>query len=125
MSNDPKVIATKNLVAEEGASELASSPDMEPYLRCAMAGLQQKDITPHVEEIASLPLERRYVWRVASALKWGFADFDSVNVIVDRETLSSEEMERVMDLLRLRPAQFCLSPTEEFDAVIQHITKQG
>jgi hypothetical protein len=61
-----------------------------------------------VEEIASLPLERRYVWRVASALKWGFADFDSVNAIVDRETLSSEEMEQVMDLLRLRPAQFCM-----------------
>jgi hypothetical protein len=40
---------------------------MQPYLRFIKAGLQDQDATPHVEEIANLPLERRYVWRVVSA----------------------------------------------------------
>jgi hypothetical protein len=38
-----------------------------------------------LEVVRQLPLEKRYVWRVASALKWGFADFDNVNVNADRK----------------------------------------
>jgi hypothetical protein len=42
------------------------SPDMEPYLR-----LCDGDRYPEFDEVARLPLEKRYIWRVASALKWG------------------------------------------------------
>jgi len=59
-------------------------------------------------KIAALPLEKCYIWRVASALKWGFADFDSVYVPVDRETLSAEDLGKVVDLLRFRPMQLCM-----------------
>jgi hypothetical protein len=104
----PKSIPLKDLVSEDGAHELATSPDMQPYLRLMKAGLQDHDTAPIVEEIAQLPLERRYVWRVASALKWAFADFDDVNVAVDRETLSGEDLGKVVELLKLRPIQFCL-----------------
>jgi hypothetical protein len=45
---------------------------------------------------------------VASALKWGFADFDEVNVETDRATISQDDLEKVLDLLKLRPVQFCL-----------------
>lgn len=31
-----------------------------------------KDTGPAIEELAALPLEKRYVWRVASALRWAF-----------------------------------------------------
>ena len=48
------------------------------------------------------------IWRIASALKWGFADFDNVYVGVDRETLSGKDLDKVMGLLRSRPIQFCL-----------------
>jgi hypothetical protein len=81
---------------------------MQPYLRLIKAGLQNQDITPDVEEIAQLPLEKRYMWRVASALKWAFADFDDVNVVVDRQTLSPDDLAKVLELLKLRPIQFCL-----------------
>ena len=40
-----------------------------------------------LKEVAALPLEKRYVWRVASTLKWAFADFDSMNMEADRQTL--------------------------------------
>ena len=105
---EPDSIPTTDILSEDGAHELATSETMQPYLRLLKAGLQNKDTTPHVEEIAQLPLEKRYIWRIASALKWGFADFDSVYVPVDRETLSEEDLRKVLDLLRFRPMQLCM-----------------
>jgi len=55
-----------------------------------------------------LPLAKRYIWRVASALKWAFADLETVNVNVDRQTLSSEDLRKVAELLRFRPLQLCI-----------------
>ena len=105
---NPESIPTKNLRSEDGAHELATSENMKPYLRLLKAGLQNKDTTSHVEEIAALPLEKRYIWRIASALKWAFADFDNVYVPVDRETLSEEDLNKVIELLRFRPMQLCI-----------------
>src|ERR1700719_447249 len=101
-------VPIKNIVSEDGAHELASSEAMQPYLELLKAEIQGHDITPHVEEIAQLPLEKRYIWRIASALKWGFADFDSVYVPVDRETLSEDDLGKVLELLRFRPMQLCM-----------------
>jgi hypothetical protein len=88
-------IPIKNLHQEDGAHELASSPDMEPYLNFAMALMQGNDPTPELDAIRQLPLEKRYVWRVASALKWAFADFDDLNVSADKETLAPEDFSKV------------------------------
>jgi hypothetical protein len=68
----------------------------------------RKDATSAVEELAALPLEKRYVWRVASALKWAFADFDTLTVGADRQTISLEDRQRFIELLEQRPLQFCL-----------------
>jgi hypothetical protein len=104
----PKSIPLNKLISEDGAHELATAPDMQPYLRLIKAGLQDRDTTPHLEEISALPLEKRYIWRVASALKWAFADLETVSVAVDRQTLSQEDLGKVVELLRLRPMQLCL-----------------
>ena len=73
-----------------------------------MALLQDADPSGQLEEVAALPLEKRYIWRVASALKWGFADFDDVNVETDTATLGEKDLEKVWDLLKFRRIQFCL-----------------
>ena len=104
----PKHVPIKDLVSEDGAHELATSLDMQPYLRLIKAGLQNHDLKPHIKEISELPLERRYVWRVASALKWAFADLEPVSVGVDQQTLSPDDLDKVVELLRLRPIQFCI-----------------
>jgi hypothetical protein len=104
----PKRIPISELRQEEGASELAGSPDMEPYLKYIMASMQGTDVQPYLEALSKLPLEKRYVWRVASALKWGFADFDTEAVVADKDTLNSDDLAKVMDLLKFRPMQFCL-----------------
>ena len=106
--NPIKQIPINELRQEEGAQELAESADMEPYLNFAMALMQGNDPTPELEAIRQLPVEKRYVWRIASALKWGFADFDDLGVDADRQTLSPEDFAKVRELLKLRPMQFCI-----------------
>jgi hypothetical protein len=103
-----KRIPINELRQEHGAHELATSPDMEPYLDFAMAVMQDADLTAELEAIRQLPLEKRYVWRVASALKWAFADFDDLGVEADKRTLTPEDFAKVMDLLKFRPMQFCM-----------------
>jgi hypothetical protein len=81
---------------------------MKPYLNFAAALMQGHDPEPELEAIRQLPLEERYVWRVASTLRWAFADLDDLSVSADKETLTPEDFAKVRDLLKLRPIQFCL-----------------
>ena len=106
--NPIKRAPTNQIRQEPGAHELASSPDMKAYLEFIKAVIQDHDPAPELEAIRQLPLEKRYIWRVASALKWGFADFDSVNVDADKRTLTQEDFDKVIELLKLRPMQFCI-----------------
>src|ERR1041385_4807221 len=98
-----KQIPLNDLKTEPGAEDLVESEAMRPYLDLAMALAQQKGLRPALEKIASLPLEERYVWRVSSALKWAFADLETMNVVADRRTLSVEDRRQIADLLKLRP----------------------
>ena len=63
-------IPINQLRHEDGAHELATSPDMKPYLEFIKAVMHDHDPSPELEAIRQLPLEKRYVWRIASALKW-------------------------------------------------------
>ena len=97
-----------DLKIDPTAEDLIDSPAMEPYVNLALAVMGHKDVAPAVEAITALPLEKRYTWRVASALKWAFADFENLNVVADRRTLSQKDLDTLVDLLRIRPIQFCL-----------------
>jgi hypothetical protein len=101
-------VPLSDLKIEAGAEELLESAAMEPYLNLAIAMMSRKDPGPAIEELVAMPLQKRYVWRVASALKWAFADFDTVTVEADRQTISPEDRKELVDLLKHRPLQFCL-----------------
>lgn len=103
-----KLVPVDSLKVEDGANELMSTPEMRPYRQFIEAALTGGDVDGSLQEIAKLPLEKRYVWRVASALKWGFADFEDWSVIADRKTLNKEDAATLMQLLRFRPIQFCM-----------------
>ena len=67
------------------AHELATSEGTQPYLDCLIkahrndaAGLEGS-----LQVVRDLPLEKRYTWRVFSALKWAFADFEDEYVALD------------------------------------------
>jgi hypothetical protein len=85
-------VPISSLSSEEGVEELLDSPDMQPYVQLAMVGFKGSDVQPQLQAIRELPLEKRYIWRVASALKWAFADFDDVNVKADQETLAESDL---------------------------------
>jgi len=103
-----KRIPINKLRQEDGAQELASSPDMKPYLDFIKAVMQDHDPSPELEAIRQLPLEKRYSWRIASALKWGLADCDDLSVEADKRTLTPEDFAKVMELLKFRPMQLAL-----------------
>jgi hypothetical protein len=102
------IVEVDEIKFEEGAEESLSSPEMRPYIDLMKALIGKEDTSSHLEEIRQIPLEKRYVWRIASAVKWGFADFDDVSVAVDRQTLSPENLAKVKELVKHRPIQFCL-----------------
>ena len=107
--DDPiKRVPIGDLKIDPTAQDLIDSPVMEPYVNLALAVMGHKDVAPAVEAITALPLEKRYTWRVASALKWAFADFENLNVVTDRRTLSQDDLDTLVDLLRIRPIQFCM-----------------
>lgn len=103
-----KRISPRDLKSEPIAEDLLDSPAMRPYLKLAKAVMGNTDVSGAAEEISALPLEQRYTWRVASALKWAFADLENLNVVADRRTLAQEDLDKLVDLLRLRPLQFCM-----------------
>jgi hypothetical protein len=109
-----KQVPIRELKVEPEAEDLIASPAMEPYFKLALAVMGHKDARPAVKEISALPLQKRYTWRVVSALKWAFADFENLNVVADRRTLSQNDLDTVVDLLRVRPLQFCLFLTALF-----------
>ena len=101
-------IPINELESESGAEDLLDSPEMQPYMNLMMATVQGQDTGPALAELAKIPLEKRYVWRVASALKWAFVDSETMNVEADRKTMSHEDRDRLLELLKHRPLQFCL-----------------
>lgn len=108
MDSKSKIVPIKNLKTEDGAEDMVHSAMMRPYMRLAEAILSQQGLKEAVGAIGDLALEQRYVWRVLSALKWGFADFDNVNAVIDRKTLKPEDRMKVAELLQHRPVQFCM-----------------
>jgi len=101
-------IPVKDLTIEEGSKEILTSPNMQPYMQLARMVVKQQDPKEALEVISKLPLENRYIWRIASAFKWAFCDFDDINVEADRATLEEADLKKVLELLRLRPVQFCM-----------------
>jgi hypothetical protein len=109
-SNDStKQIPIRDLKMEPEAEELIASAAMQPYMNLTLAVMGHKDVGPAIEKIAALPLEERYTWRVASALKWAFTDFENLSVVADRRTLCQEDVDRLVDLLKVRPLQSACS----------------
>src|SRR5436305_2012214 len=65
MPEDDRIerIPINELHQEDGAHELATSEQMQPYLRLIMAEMQGADPTPELERLRLVALENRYIWR--------------------------------------------------------------
>ena len=101
-----KVIPISNINVEDKAQELVHSDGMRPYHALLDARMCGEDTSAFVVAIGALPLEERYVWRIMSALKWGFCDFDTNCVDVDLRTLRGEKRDELNEDLQVRTLQF-------------------
>jgi hypothetical protein len=56
-----------------------------PYLDCVIKAYRDNAVglEAALQVIRDLPLEKRYTWRVFSALKWAFAEFEDECVELD------------------------------------------
>lgn len=103
-----KQVPIRDLKIDPTAEDLLTSAAMKPYMNLALAVMGRKDVQPAIKQITALPLEERYTWRIASALKWAFADFENLSIVADRRTLCQEDLDKLVGLIRIRPLQFCM-----------------
>jgi hypothetical protein len=71
--------------------ELTHSEEMKPYLDVFVASMTGQGIKAALQRVAALKLNERYVWRVASALDWAFADSDAETAQLDWQLMSEED----------------------------------
>jgi hypothetical protein len=78
-------VSLRGVKVDPLAHELATSEGMQPYLDCMIKAYRNNAVglDAAFQVVRDLPLERRYTWRVFSALKWAFADFEDEYVALD------------------------------------------
>jgi hypothetical protein len=78
-------ISISEIKVDPLAHELATSEGTRPYLDCLIKAYSNDaaGLETALAVVRDLPLEKRYTWRVLSALKLAFADFEDEYVALD------------------------------------------
>jgi hypothetical protein len=86
------------------AHELATSEGTRPYLDCLIKAHRNNaaGLEGALQVIRDLPLQKRYAWRVFSALKWAFADFEDEYVALDLPHIPEPTRSEMTKELELR-----------------------
>jgi hypothetical protein len=89
------------------AHELATSEGTRPYLDCVIKAYRNNAVglEAALQVVRDLPLDKRYTWRVFSALKWAFADFDNEYVALDLPHIAEPTRSEMTKELELRLQQ--------------------
>jgi hypothetical protein len=100
-------VALKDIKTDPLAHELATSEGTRPYLDCLIKAYRDNAVglEAALEVIRDLPLEKRYTWRVFSALKWAFADFEDEYVALDLPHIPEPTRSQMTKELELRLRQ--------------------
>ena len=86
------------------AHELATSQRTQPYLDCLIKAYRNNAVglDAALQVVRDLPLGKRYTWRVFSALKWAFADFEDEYVVLDLPHIPEPTRSEMTKELELR-----------------------
>ena len=101
---EPQKVSLKDVRTDPLAHELATSEGMQPYLDCLIEAYRNNGagLEAALHVIRDLPLEKRYTWRVFSALKWAFADFEDEYVALDLPHIPEPTRSEMTKELELR-----------------------
>jgi hypothetical protein len=86
------------------AHELATSEGNRPYLDCLIKAYRNNaaGLEAALQVVRDLPLEKRYTWRVFSALRWAFADFEDEYIGLDLPHIHEPTRSEMTKELELR-----------------------
>jgi hypothetical protein len=99
-----KRVSLKDIVVDPLALELSNSEEARPYTDYFMKALSNDaaGVQNPLQILRDLPLEKRYTWRVFSALKWAFADFDDECVRLDLPHIPEPKRTEIVRELEMR-----------------------
>jgi hypothetical protein len=101
---EPENIPLNEIRIDPLAQELVRSEQARPYTNYFMKAYTNDaaGIESALQVLRDLPLEKRYTWRVFSALKWAFADFDDECVKLDLPNMPETTRAEMLKELRIR-----------------------
>src|SRR5208283_5150584 len=104
---EPEMIPVKEIAIDPLAQELVRSEQARPYTNYFMKAYSNDaaGIEIALQVLRDLPLEKRYTWRVFSALKWAFANFDDECVKLDLPHIPETKRAEMLKELRIRLLQ--------------------
>jgi hypothetical protein len=102
------LIPTKEITIEDGAQDMMESPDLQPYLQNIEAVVTGRGKNKATKALSELPLEKRYIWRIASSLRTAFCDFDKSSVRADLSTMNADDRDKTVALIERRAGQYCM-----------------
>jgi len=97
-------VSLRGVKVDPLAHELATSEGTKPYLDCLIKAYRNNaaGLEAALQVVRDLPLEKRYTWRVFSALKWAFADFEDEYVALDLPHIPEPTRSEMTKELELR-----------------------
>jgi hypothetical protein len=97
-------VSLKDIKVDPLAHDLATSEGTRPYLDCVIKayGNNAVGLEAALEVVRDSPMEKRYTWRVFSALKWAFADFEDEYLKLDLPGISESTRSDMIKELELR-----------------------
>ena len=104
---EPEMIPLNEIKIDPLAQELVRSEQARPYMDYFMKAYSNDaaGIESALQVLRDLPFEKRYTWRVFSALKWALADFDDECVRLDLPHISEPERAEMLKELQIRSLQ--------------------
>jgi hypothetical protein len=102
-----KNVPLKDIKIDRLADELSNSEEARHYLDYFTGSISgdAAGVEAALQALRDLPLEKRYTWRVFSALKWAFADFESASVRLDLLSIPEPTRSEMTKELELRLQQ--------------------
>ena len=100
-------VSLEEINVDPPAHELATSEGTKPYLDYLIKAYSNDaaGLEATLQVIRDLPLEKRYTWRVFSALKWAFADFEDEYIALDLLHIPEPTRSKMTKELELRLQQ--------------------
>ena len=98
-----KKIKVEDIQTDPVGDMLVSGDALKPYMLHYAAVMTGQDSDSTLQTIAALPIEKRYLFRVAQCLDWALADYDGETAKLDLPYIPNlEELTKKLQMRELK-----------------------